>query len=184
MRRTLFTLGLLGLFLTAMAVGAAPSTAPVTSAAGGRNASFDAYQLILNRNIFSRDRTSSRPARASRETSRTGEQGLMLTGVAEQGDISVAFFEDLQSGQIIRALEGQAIGEGEIVAISLDSVQYRSGDQNRQIVIGQNLTGSSASLASTRSSSQPAEATSQGALGQGGNDILERMRQRRLQEQR
>ena len=186
MVRVTCSLALLTLLLAAGAVAVTPSTGP----ADDQNASWDSYRIILTRNIFVRDR--SRPSQprstSTRPVPRSSEQTMVLAGVVLQGPFRVAFFEDTRTGETVRACEGQELGDGTLVSISLDGVEYRSGDVTRKIVVGESVTRLAASPDSSSASSLPAPGTSEAAsrpsdtTDTSTNDILERMRQKRLQE--
>ena len=175
-------------FLAAAAWAAAPASSPVS----GNKAAWDDYRLIVERNIFSRDRVApSRGDRSAygRSASAAGESGLTLTGVAVQGELRVAFIEDSRTGEMVRATVGQAIGSGVIAAVRLDGVDYRRDGTTQTINIGESLSGSSATTEpSLSASSQPAGAEAAGAEAtpakapSSANSVEERMRLRRLQE--
>jgi len=174
---------LLTLVFASVAAGATPTSGPAVA----RNTSWDSYQIILTRNIFSRDRSTGRTA-YSRPAPRSGRHYMVLTGVAMQGPDRVAFFEDNQTGEATVTWVGQALGNGTVVSVSLDSVEYRSGDLTRTIMVGESLSGPTDSLGSASAASGPADGTSEADAGPGGvrggpaDSVLERMRQRRLQE--
>ncbi|MGA2266446.1 MAG: hypothetical protein ABSH10_08470 [Phycisphaerae bacterium] len=188
MRRALPSLGWLALLGAAMVMGAAPTSAPTTSP----KTSWEAYRLILDRNIFARDRAA--PSQEEGDANRSGpphggEGSLILTGMATWGNVRLAFFEDSQTGETLKAVGGQALSRGTVISISLDSVEYRSGGTMRRIFIGENLIGQAGTLGSPGASSRPASTTeaagqSGGTSGKDAGDVLERMRQRRLQEVR
>jgi hypothetical protein len=177
---------LLTLVFASVAAGATPTSGPAVA----RNTSWDSYRIILTRNIFSRDRSLPSTGRTaySRPASRSGRHYMVLTGVAMQGADRVAFFEDNQTGEATVTWVGQALGNGTVVSVSLDSVEYRSGDLTRTIMVGENLSGPTDSLESASSASGPAEGASEADVGPGevrggpADSVLERMRRRRLQE--
>jgi hypothetical protein len=188
MRRRLTGFAVLFALLLTGAWGAAP---PPQAPSGNRNATWEEYRLVLDRNIFSRDRGARPQPRSFRSSvTRTAEDYLILTGVgAQEGLDRVAFFEDAQSGQLFTVSVGRPLGRGILTAISLDSVEYRAAGVTRRIAVGENLTGVVASAYSLAASSQADEeggsaATTQplDTAGKSSNDILEKMRQRRLQE--
>lgn len=179
--RTLLTI------LTAVLAAAAMAATTATRPAAQPASSWDSYRIVLTRNIFSRDRSA--PSRghnaSSRTTTRSPEQSIVLTGVAVQDAVRVAFFEDTRSGETIMVGVGQMLAGGAIDSITLDSVEYRSGPAAKTIAVGESLTGVPAAPSSMPAASEPATGAAttrpNGASGD-SNDILERMRQRRLQE--
>jgi len=152
------------------------------------------YELLGVRNIFRKDRRA--PVQQARPTPRpaapTPQRSTVLTGVAQQGSEHVAFFEDARMGTTSRLRVGDDVAGGTLVAISLDSVQFELNGQKRQISIGMNLEGGASTAlpitgldsleqaldevlpAASSGASQPAPAAS--------TDLLERLRQRRLEE--
>jgi len=175
-------------------VSVSSASAPSSAPAGTRSVSFDDYRIIVTRNIFARNRyMPTQGAPVSRPTvSQERENSLVLTGVAAQGKVREAFFEDNRSGETLRVPVGSAFSAGTIVSVSFDGVVYRTGGVTRKITVGESLAGVPAGLYVPGASSQPvAAAASEPAGGpgaiegaSGGGGVLERMRQRREQEQR
>lgn len=176
--------------------------------------SWDQYRLLVQRNIFRRDRRPPQPGGPSRGPTvrvvRDSDRDIVLTGIGQRDGESVAFFENTATGVTTRVRVGQPVGKGTARAITLDVVEYeRDGSLNR-IEIGYTLQGgrfvrqtvAAGPGATTRpggpllSTTQPATAASGPAAqtssaAPGGEatssditDILERMRQRREQEMR
>jgi hypothetical protein len=158
------------------------------------------YKLLVTRNIFARDRSvpyqgpvgPSWPTTPETRPDRTpsDEDCLVLSGTAGQGDRWLASFEDTRSRDMtLWVAPGQSIGPGKVVAITFDGVQYRNGATVRIVHIGENLAGGapvessaagiSSSAASSTASSQPAPSAGGGGIE---GDILQKLRQRRLQE--
>ncbi len=132
------------MLLAALATGATTTSAPSAS----RGGSWEDYRAILERNIFARDRTapSREPGDLNRPSAAGVEQSLVLTGVAVRGGVPLAFFEDGRTGETAKVALGQDLHRGKIISISLDSVEYRSGDTTRKIFLGENLTGVAGTL--------------------------------------
>ncbi|MCE5327725.1 MAG: hypothetical protein LLG01_15070 [Planctomycetaceae bacterium] len=182
----------------AMAAAAAlPAAAPVpaTQSASAPSVrpkrSLDDYRLIVDRNIFSRDRTRRTYGAARSNAVPAAVQAaprqrhLVLTGVALQGVAPMAFFEDSLDGQTLWVQLGTPIAHGVLAEISLDSVTYRSSAGDRAIAIGEDIEGIPVTLpaATTQSASAPAGAAAELPASSGSdNDVLQRMRLRRLQE--
>jgi len=174
MPRFLLFLGLPALFLASAAAATSPR-----SAQGDRNDSWDDYGILLTRNIFERNRTApsaERPPVIQPEPRSSSAPTFVLAGVAVRGDVRVAFFEDSQTGETLQTAVGRTIGGGTVLSISLDSVEYSSDGTTRRIRVGENLAGVAAAL-----SPPPADTTDKGA-DKSADDVLERMRQRRLNE--
>jgi hypothetical protein len=193
------------LALVVAAVVAAPPPAPALAADRSSNraaassaakptAQWDDYRLIIDRNIFSRDRTSPsarRPSYTPRSLGRT-ETEMILCGVAAQDGTLVAFFEDDQTGETTKLGLGQRIRGGSIAGITLDGVDYQTAAGIRRVAIGQTLSGAAAVLASTSAPSPTSAPSDSGAAPIAGassgtgdkaiDDIVERMKRRRLAE--
>ena len=193
MNRVRLYQGLLVMLLAAAAAGVTPSGSP----ANDRDATWDSFRLILDRNIFARNRSAPSRVRPPGIQPPPGneEHFLVLTGVVVREDERVAFFEDARAGETIRAYVGDSLGDGSLASITLDGVEYRSGNSTRRISVGENLAGLTTALYATTAASQPAattmpeattlpDAASKPSSGtdKGANDILERMRQQHLQE--
>lgn len=96
----------------------------------------------------------------------------------------VALFDDPQTGRMARASAGESLDGGQVVAVSLDGVDYEKGGLRRQIGLGQALSGDRIDMAN------PPAATTQDAnaaaapsgSGGGGDSVLERLKRRRQQE--
>lgn len=187
------------ILILAMAAGAcAAETASPTSMPASNLASWDSYKLLLTRNIFLRDRTAYQPGERRMEPATRGDSPIVLTGTIVQGNDRTAFFEDTGSGRTLRVFEGQNVANAKLTSISIDRVELSSGGAMRAIQVGQTLAGANYEAstappaASTAASSQPSSSASgqpqptQAQPSSGApasaNDLLERMRQRRLQE--
>ena len=132
--------GLLAL-VPAMAVAASPPSAPP----GTRSAPWESYRVLSERNIFLRDRArppSHRPASSAAATAAgDDDERVVLTGIVQQGEDYVAFFENTKTGKTTSAQVGAPLGRGRLIAITLDAVQYLGDGTATKIAIGSNLTG-------------------------------------------
>lgn len=201
----LWSAAIAGLLVAAMSPLSA-ETAPADS--------WDQYRLLVQRNIFRRDRRRPLPRGPSpgptMRAVRDSDRDIVLTGVGRRDGVFVAFLENTATGVTTRVPAGQAVGKGKIQAITLDGVDYERGGSLNRIEIGHALqggrfvretiaTGPGATtrpggppLSTTRpatAASGPAAQTSSAASGGEATssdiaDILERMRQRREQELR
>lgn len=164
------TVGIIGMLLALAALCPTAWTAAPSPTAN----SWESYQGVITGNIFSREHPRERSDRQA-GSRRSGPPEWVLTGIASCGDVPVAFFEDNQSGQVVWAAVGTGIGGAEVLGLCLDSVNVRLGGVSRCVRVGQNLRGEAASAPS---SSGGAASSPSGP----SSDVLERMRQRRLQE--
>lgn len=172
-----------------LSLAATPASQPAPAATPP---SWDSYRLIVSRNMFARDRAAptSRRYTPSPRRSENGEPELILTGVIVQEELRIAFFEDSRSGLTYRVPVGGVLGSVAVESISLDGVELRGEGRARRIAIGENLSGAAgtslrdaASQPTTAAAGTSAESQPAGPpTDKGLEDILERMRQRRLQE--
>jgi hypothetical protein len=85
------------------------------------------YKLILDRNIFSRDRRPYVPRQQRQTTYRPPppiETDYCLKGIAREHDTLTAFIEQLSTGIIDRYTLNTKIARGSIQTITLDLVEY------------------------------------------------------------
>jgi len=186
---------------------------------------YEDFRLLLDRNVFNRYRRPPvvqrpRPPETPKRTYTPPspkpvdtDRYFVLLGVGLEGEQYTAFFEDTRESKILTVQPGQAVGNGKLLAVNLDSIQYERGPARRVIKVGHLLTGNPApsggfstpappaSRASTPRPTSPAPAREPAESGQTATqpttapakpaappadpaeqDILERMRRRRLQE--
>lgn len=143
------------------------------------------YGVIVDQNIFRRDRRAPQPVQTAPTTdtppsTMTPEQSMMLTGlVIEQGHVR-AYFENLQTGQVLRVSTGDALARGQVMDITLDALAYESEGQVVWVEIGQDLTGAVASITVAPAASTGATT---GQVDPATLSLEERMRLRRRQLQ-
>jgi hypothetical protein len=165
-----------------------------------------AFDVLLKKSIFSRDRSrgsgipSTAPATGSARVL-SPEQSVAFRGVLCPDEEYVAFMENIQTGQITIVKAGDEIGKGRVAAITLDTLSYDADGKVHPIRLGQDLTGETAATGgggmtlSTTSPSvagttapggtPPAAGVSSptgGASSPAAAAMIEKMRQRRLQE--
>ncbi len=169
-------------------VATMPASLPAEAARPVKSkvATFDDYRIVFDRNIFLKDRTTRRdrsywhsPIRSTLPSQPATPQ-LVLTGVAIRDEVQVAFFENDQTGELVKAIVGDALQGGTVASISLDGVDFSLQGKTRKVAIGESLRGGgSVDMSSVRSS----ETTAGSGDGSGSNDdILERMKKRRAKE--
>jgi len=176
--------------------------------------SWDEYRVLMERNIFLRDRRRPmlrRPSpRPAEPVVRDSDGDIVLIGVGRRDGEFVAFFENVATRVTTRVAAGQAVGKGRVQAITLDGVGYDRDGTVTRIDIGHALPGgrfarqtvSSGEPASTQPGESPLPTTEpsgdtaapqidtrpvpprSGAGSDDIADILKRMRQRREQELR
>lgn len=198
----------------AAAGGLALAASVRTPAPAGKAPSWDDYRLLVDRNIFRRDRRAARAytprSPASMPVAYDSDASIVLTGIARHDGQFVAFLEDAGAGTLRRAGVGQAAGKGRIVAITLDQIEYDRDGTVRRIGLRQSLAGTAAPVAVARAATllrppsaapragapatapaetepatQPARVDTPSAeTDSNTSDILERMLRRRQEELR
>jgi len=131
---------------TAEAGPAAPAReTPQAGRPRDADGSYDDYRILVDRNIFVRDRRPPRPERSfeprSFDDAPDPRPRLVLTGTARSGEGFIAFFEDRTSGETRRAAVGKTVGGAVVQAITLDGTVLLDGETTRTIKIGCDLSG-------------------------------------------
>lgn len=103
------------------------------------------YQVILERNIFSRQRGPRRQRDDDREQRPVvvpnPESYFRLRGIAQEDSVFVAFVEDTQTGGVLRLREGDRVARGAIKSLTLDTIEYEFDGRAMIIRMGQDLEG-------------------------------------------
>ncbi len=170
------------------------SAADSSGAEGGRApASWDNYKVVVERNIFHRDRTrvSKTVLAPADEPAPRAERYVVLTGIAQQDNEHIAFLEDIRTGVTAKARIGDSIAQGQLMSITLDYIEYESNGNIAKIEVGENLEGGVSAPATPLDLSEDAgtfevssaETPAAGETAGGAEAaILERLRQRRQKE--
>ncbi len=163
---------------------------------GEEQRSWGDYKILVDRNIFSRNRGRSfeRESREAKEqVVPAPESYLVLKGIIQQGSKRIAFFEDSRTGETMRARIGDAVARGKVQNITLDTVEYELNGKLTKTEVGENLEGEASSppltyndlIESTAMSSEipTASTPSAGETQQDeDDDVLRRLRERRQKE--
>ncbi len=167
------------------------------AAESGEDMGWERYQVIMERNIFLRDR--SRPAPTTPisvsppiRTERP-ERSLVLVGIVRDNHLHVAFLEDIRTGAVNRYRTGEQAAGGTIAAITLEHLDFDNGETITGISIGHNLAGEAVGGGHTRAPTQLGDgghgtahsapsARRPTAISEDQREIIERMRQRRLEQ--
>lgn len=171
----------------------------VTSSSGWQR-----YGVIVDRNIFSRQRTSASrggnnaqggnntpgEATAPKPPAPPPEPGtqVVLIGVSFVGDYATAVFEDRRDGRIYAAQVGEKLIDRTVENISLDGVAVDHQGEKVQVVIGRTLAGTDAptstgaASSSSSSSSSASSSASTEPISDAQKAILERLRARREEQ--
>ncbi len=147
------------LVLTAT-VWPAATTAPQAAAPQD---SWAKYQLILERNIFSRQRG---PVRRPGEDGDAGpvkvpdpETHFILKGIVQENNEFIAFIEDTQAGTVLRLRQDDRIARGVIKALSLDGIEYQLEEHTTAVKLGYDLEGNLGPVTAPAVVSQPVPTT-------------------------
>ena len=145
---------------------------------------WERYHVIVQRNIFAKDRRrgrgNHRPAEQAAEEmgppAPKAETESVLIGILQKDGLLVAFLENTRTGTVQTLRTGDALGCGHVGAITLNSMEFVSGETSLTVTVGQNLDGSAAGRLSD---------TVKSGTGSGSpetNAILERLRKKRQEE--
>lgn len=102
------------------------------------------YEIILNRNIFSRQRSPFRPRDRNSETQvvvPNPETHFLLKGIVQENSQFIAFVEDTQGGGVLRLRQGDRVARGQIKALTLDTLEYQLEDKTISVKLGCDLEG-------------------------------------------
>lgn len=111
------------------------------------------YQVILQRNIFSRQRSPLRQRRAAQArpvVTRNPESYLLLKGIVQEDGTFIAFVEDTQGNRVLRLREGDSVARGTVKNFTLDSIEYQLEDKTINVMLGRDLEGGQGTLSMNR----------------------------------
>ncbi len=155
--------------------------------AAGRGRAWEEYRVLIERNMFSRDRgtADTRPERTVVRAEPAPERYVLLRGVVQRGGEFVAVLEDMRSGELIRARAGDQIVRGRVSEVHLGGVRYVRGDTEVGVSVGENLEKAApAAVPPTGEDTVETGQAPEPSPGPAGatDDILELMRQRRQRQ--
>ncbi len=112
------------------------------------------YQVILQRNIFSRQRGPVRQTqlgeRPSTVVTPNPESYFLLKGIVQEGDKFIAFLEDNRSNGVLRLREGDSVARGVVRNFSLDSIEYQLDGRTISVPLGRDLEGGQGAITINR----------------------------------
>ena len=110
------------------------------------------YQIILQRNIFSRQRgpIRQRRARARSVITRNPESYLVLKGLVQEDGTFIAFIENTQNNTVLRLREGEKVARGTVKNFTLDSIEYDLESKTISVTLGSDLEGGQGALSMNR----------------------------------
>jgi len=150
------------------------------------------YEIILTRNIFSRQRVSPRQ-REFEEQERppqvmpNPESYFRLKGIVQEDGVFIAFIEDTRSSSVLRLRQGQSVARGIVKSLTLDSIEYEFADKTVLVELGRDLEGGLGAVTSTEllewdpSEAGPSDTSTEPATGEEA-DLLKKLMERRQQE--
>jgi hypothetical protein len=119
-----------------------------------KEGSWASFDVILKRNIFSRQRTAWRPRTqesAKPVVVRNPETYYVLKGVVQENDDFIAFIEDTQGGTVLRLRRGDPVARGTIRTLTLDGLEYQMEDKTPVVVrLGCDLEGATGALTTSQ----------------------------------
>jgi len=148
------------------------------------------YEIILKRNMFSRQRGSARRReRERREVAAPNpESYFLLKGVVQENGAFIAFLEDTRNSSVLRVRQGDRVARGVIKSLTLDTVEYAFEERTTTVRLGNDLEGGLGAVtmnelmefSDTAPAGQPA-APVETPTGEEA-DILKQLLERRKQE--
>ncbi len=153
------------------------------------------YEIILTRNIFSRNRTPAQRTELREEPKQVAmpnpESYYVLNGIVQEDNEFVAFVEDKRGGGVLRLRQGDSIARGLVKALSLDTLEYQMADQVTTVRLGCDLEGGYGAVTSADliewsqtppATTQPAPSGPQPPPSGDEAEILRRLMEQRRQE--
>ncbi|HSW00073.1 MAG TPA: hypothetical protein VLI39_07870 [Sedimentisphaerales bacterium] len=172
------------------------TTVAVDPNAAAQPNAWASFDIILKRNIFSRQRTAPRPVAERREepprVMPNPESYYLLKGVVQENDDFIAFIEDTQSGTVLRLRRGDPVARGAVKTLTLDGLEYVMEDKTVVVQMGRDLEGGHGNLtprqmldlAATPASppSAPSATSPTTAPSGADSDIIRRLMEQRKQQ--
>jgi len=165
---------------------------------GGDSGFMSQYGLILERNIFTRDRGRREPEPSSAERNVPPpppvQKSYVLIGISRWGEEYIAFVENTRYGDTQMYRIGNTVAEMKIKHITLDAIELEKDTKTITIQIGSDLTGGAQTSSFTMQelidrtedaapSTPPAENAEPATTGTAdADDILKKLMERRKKE--
>jgi hypothetical protein len=151
------------------------------------------YDIILTRNMFSRQRIPPRRPEDMVERPKfipNPESYFLLKGIVQENNQFIAFVEDKQTGVVLRLRQGDHVARGEVKSLTLDGLEYQFQDKATPVSMGFDLEGrhgavTASDLANFTPTATPAGSTSSGSSPAPSADeaeILKRLMEQRKQQ--
>lgn len=155
---------------------------------------WEKYKIILQRNIFSRQRGPVRQKRVAQSRpiiTRNPESYLILKGIVQEDGKFIAFVENSQSESVFKLYEGDSIARGIVKNFSLDSIEYQIEDKTISVTLGRDLEGGQGTLPMSRllemsvsssTTSDQNSASEKQSLSEDETEILRKLMEQRKQQ--
>jgi hypothetical protein len=147
----------------------------------------DRYKILTTRSLFSKDGVpatikyvppappvapATRPAPVAPPPAANplAESNFVLKGVGIEDDRVTAFFEQTSEKKMVSVRAGGTVSQGQVLAMSLNGVDYQSKDKTAHIVVGQSLDGRAVEvpLSTALTVAKPSTAWNTGGRTRGG----------------
>ena len=147
------------------------------------------YEIILKRNMFSRQRGFAQRERGRREVvAPNPESYFVLKGVVQEDGHFIAFLEDMRDSSVLKVRQGDQVARGIIKSLTLDAIEYEFEERTTTVRLGNDLEGGLGAVtmnelmefSDTAPAGQPAAPT-ETPTGEEA-DILKQLLERRKQE--
>jgi len=150
------------------------------------------YELILERNMFSRQRGARRQQGDGGPRQEVAvpnpESYFRLKGIVQEDGRFIAFIEDTRSNSVLKLHAGDSVARGTIKTLTLDTIEYQLADQITTVQLGNDLEGGQGAVTMTElmqfsetSTGAPAAGSGEPAATPTGDaaDILKQLMERR-----
>ncbi|MCE2862739.1 MAG: hypothetical protein RIR76_409 [Verrucomicrobiota bacterium] len=140
MKRHTFVLFVLAAVAAAQGTDRRRGGAPASSAAPAAAASgqgFEAFQLILERNIFNPTRVGR--TRVADEEKPVRSDEITLVGIVRYGDRGLAVFHSSEASFRREVGEGGEIADFKVLRVDAGGVELQRGDQPLKLVVSQQI---------------------------------------------
>ena len=155
-----------------------PAVCAIAAASATAQSARNPYDTVARKSIFSRDRVRWSPPTTATTRTSTLPSSPVVTGIIREDVGYVAVLETPGSGRPAMVRIGDSLpgNRGTVTEMNLDCFVFvpAGGGAPRKAYVGRNLDGSESTLVAPTTG--PSETTIE------GDDIISRMRRRRLQE--
>lgn len=150
------------------------------------------YEIILERNMFSRQRGFAQRQRDNKERREVvvpnPESYFLLKGIVQEDGHFIAFLENTRSSSVLKLRQGDRVARGVIKSLTLDVIEYQFEERTTTVRLGQDLEGGLGAVTMNElmefSNTVPAGQPAAPTVAPTGEevDILKQLMERRKQE--